>query len=187
MTKKQKKTKTKNPSQRKPWCLLLRYLVLLALMFALPLIYKILTPITIYLTANLLKIFYQVSVFEQIIIINLKTAIQIIPSCIAGSAYLLLLILNLSISMKFKKRFYSILFSVILLFVLNIFRIFFLSILLVNDFQFFDFTHKLFWYALSTIFVVGIWLLTIKIFSIKEIPVYSDVKYLIKNIKKRKS
>ena len=164
--------------------LLLRYLILLGLMFTLPIIYKILTPLTVYSTAGLLKIFHQVFISKDIITIFPKTIIQIIPACVAGSAYLLLLILNLSTPMKIKKRIKSILFSIILLFILNILRIFFLTILLVNDFQFFDFTHKLFWYMLSTVFVVGIWLLTTKIFSIKEIPAHSDIKYLIKNIKK---
>jgi len=163
--------------------LLLRYLILLGLMFTLPIIYKIFTPLTTQSVAALLKIFYQVSVSRDIIIIN-QTLIQIIPACIAGSAYLLLLILNLTIPMNVKKRIYSIALSFALLLIINILRIFFLSVLLVNNFRFFDITHKLFWYILSTLFVVGIWFLIVKIFKIKQIPVYSDVKYLMKNIKK---
>ncbi len=173
-----------NKNHKKPLYLLLRYLILLALVISLPIIYKILTPLTVYFVAGLLKIFYQVFISGDIITIFPKTIIQIIPACVAGSAYLLLLILNLTVAMKWKTRIYSILFSVSLLFILNILRIFILTILLINNFQFFDFTHKLFWYVLSTVFVVGIWLLTVKIFSIKEIPAYSDIKYLIKNIKK---
>ena len=171
-----------NFKEKKPFYLLLRYLILLALMFSLPLIYKILTPLTVYSSAGLLGLFYQVSVSGNNIIIPLIT-IQIIPACVAGSAYLLTLILNISISMKLKKRIYSILFATILLFLLNTLRIFILSVLLINNSQFFDFTHKLFWYILSTVFVIGIWFLTTKIFSIKKIPVYDDIKYLIKNIK----
>ena len=153
-------------------------------MFTLPLIYKIMLPLTIYPVAGLLKIFYQVSIQKDIIMIGLQTPIQIISACIAGSAYLLLLILNLSVPMKTKKRIYSIALSFIILLGLNILRIFILSMLYHNNFRFFDFTHKLFWYALSTIFVIVIWFLIVKIFSIKEIPVYTDIKYLSKNIKK---
>jgi hypothetical protein len=80
---------------KKHYNLLMRYIILLALMFTLPLIYKILLPLTIYPVAGLLKIFYQVSVHKDIIMIGLDTPIQIISACIAGSAYLLLLILNL--------------------------------------------------------------------------------------------
>jgi exosortase/archaeosortase family protein len=165
--------------------IVIRYLVLLVLALSLAFFYKILTPLTIYSTAGLLKILYQVSVSGDIISVS-NIFIQIIPACVAGSAYLLLLILNLLTSMRLKQRIYSILFSIVLLFVLNVLRIFFLTILLVNDFKFFDFTHKLFWYVLSTIFVVGIWFLTIKLFKIKKIPAYSDMKFLIKEIKRGK-
>ena len=181
--KKEKKTRLKENS-KKTWSLLLRYSILLVLAISLPLFYKILTPLTVYSTAGLLKPFYQVLVSGDIIFVS-NNLIQIIPACVAGSAYLLLLIFNLSVSMKAKQRIYSILFSVSILFILNILRIFFLTILFVNNFKFFDFTHKFFWYVLSTIFVVGIWFLTVYLFKIKQIPAYSDIKYLIKNIKKK--
>jgi len=185
LTKKDRKSSSKEDSQKKTWFILFRYLILLILALSLALFYKILTPLTIYSTAGLLKIFYQVSVSGDIISVS-NIFIQIIPACVAGSAYLLLLILNLLTPMKLKQRIYTILFSIIILFILNILRIFFLTILLVNDFEFFDFTHKLFWYVLSTIFVVGIWFLTAYLFKIKKIPIYSDFKYLIKEIKRGK-
>ncbi len=169
---------------KKHYDILLRYIILLALMFTLPLIYKIFLPLTLYPVAGLFKFFYQVSIRADIIIISLQTPIRIVSACIAGSAYLLLLILNLSVPMKTKQRIYSIALSFIILLVLNILRIFILGILYHNNFKFFDFTHKLFWYVLSTVFVIGIWFLIVKIFSIKEIPVYTDIKYLAKNMKK---
>lgn len=158
----------------------LRYLILLALMFSLPLIYSLLTPMTISSTAALLKLVYSnVVVYDSTILINSNVLIQIIPACVAGSAYLLLLILNLSVSMNLKKRTCSILVSFLILFLLNLSRIFILAILFVNKFYLFDFTHKVFWYSLSTIFVVLIWFLTVKLFKIKEIPIYSDMRKLI--------
>ena len=39
----------------------------------------------------------------------------------------------------------------------------------------FDITHKIFWYSLSILFVVGIWFLEVKLFKIKSIPFYSDI------------
>ena len=182
-----KKFKNKKEGKNKPICLLLRYVILLGLMFTLPIIYKILTPLTIYSTGFLLKIFYQVSILGEIIVIFPDTVIQIIAPCVAGSAYLLLLILNLTLPMKLKTRVYSILFSTVLLFALNILRILFLAVLLVNSSQFFDFTHKLFWYFLSTVFVAGIWFFTAFLFRIKQIPIYSDIKYLISSIKVKKN
>ncbi|MEK6872893.1 MAG: pacearchaeosortase [Nanoarchaeota archaeon] len=171
-----------NKPKNKSLLILLRYLILLGLMFTLPLIYKTFTPLTFYPSIFLLKLFYDVTINNLLVIINDKTFIQIIPACIAGSAYLLLLILNLSIPMKLKKRIYLIFISFFILLILNILRIFILSVLFYHNFIFFDITHKLFWYFLSTVFVVLIWLFIVKKYSIKEIPVYSDIRYLMKNI-----
>jgi exosortase/archaeosortase family protein len=162
----------------------IRYLILLGLMFTLPIIYKILTPLTVTSTAGILRLFYQLTINQNIMTIN-STIIQIIPACVAGSAYLLLLILNLSTPIKAQQRTLSLLFSLGLLFTLNILRIIILTILAVQNSQLFDITHKLFWYLLSTIFVIGIWFLTTKLFDIKQIPVYSDIKFLVGNIIKQ--
>ena len=169
--------------KNKSFVILLRYLILLGLMFTLPLIYKIFTPLTIYPSVSLLKLFYDVTINNLLIVINDKTFIQIIPACIAGSAYLLLLMLNLSVPIKLKKRVYLIFISFFTLLILNILRIFILSVLFHHNFIFFDLTHKLFWYFLSTAFVVLIWLFIVKNYSIKEIPVYSDVRYLARQTK----
>ncbi len=173
----------KTKENKKSIFILVRYIILLGLMFTLSLVYKIFLPLTLYPVAYLLKLFYQVTIIKDIIVVEL-TPIQIVSACVAGSAYLLLLILNLSVRMKQIKRIYTILLSFLILLILNILRIFLLSVLLVNQFQFFDFTHKLFWYALSTIFVIGIWFLMVKLFSIKEIPVYTDLKFLSKHIRR---
>ncbi len=180
--KKKRKTNLNKLLKNKTFLIPIRYLTLLALMFTLPLIYKIFTPLTIYPTATLLKLFYNVTIDNSFIVINSTTLIQIIPACIAGSAYLLLLILNLTVPMDIKKRIYSIFLSFTMLLILNILRIFILSILYYNNMPIFDLTHKLFWYFLSTIFIITIWFLITKIFSVKQIPVYSDIKHLLKNI-----
>jgi exosortase/archaeosortase family protein len=164
----------------------IRYIILLFLMFSLPIIYLIFTPLTIIFSSLLLNIFYSVSVDNNLILINNIPKIEIISACVAGSAYLFLLILNLSTPMKIKQRINTILFSFSLLLVLNILRISFLSILYQEGNPFFDFTHKLFWFVLSTLFVVFIWFFTVKLFKIREIPVYSDVLYLLGIIKKKK-
>jgi len=168
--------KSANKESKKIYEIPIRYLILLGFMFSLPLIYKIFTPLTIYPTTALLDIFYNAEVYKSMIILDYDTYINLIPACIAGSAYLLLLILNLTVPMNLKKRIQSILLSFLILLVLNILRIFILSVLYHNSAPFFDFTHALFWYLLSTLFVIGIWFYIVKIFSIKEIPIYSDIK-----------
>ncbi|MDP2925600.1 MAG: pacearchaeosortase [Nanoarchaeota archaeon] len=187
MKKKVKKNKKLTREDRKILRIPLRYLILLAIMFSLPLIYKIITPLTIYPVFYILKLFYSnVSSLNDLIIINLKTYVKIIPACVAGSAYLLLLILNLTLPMGIMKRIYFILLSFLMLLIINIIRIVLFIILYHNDFTYFDLTHKFFWYFLSTLFVVMIWFVSVKIFKVKDIPFYSDAKVLIRSIKKKK-
>ena len=170
----------------------LRYAILLFLFLYLynfnkpsdSLIYKILTPLTISPLIFLLKIFFsRVDLMNDLILINITTPIRIIPACIAGSAYLLLLLLNLSVGMKFIKRVLSLVFSLLLLFTINLLRLVIFSWLYVSNPVVFNFAHEIFWYFLSTIFVIGIWFITVKIFSL-GIPVYEDIRHIIKKIKK---
>ena len=160
----------------------LRYLILVAA--ALPnlyLFYLIFTPLTIYVIYFLLDLFMDVSLVGNSIIFSGCTSIEIIGACVAGSAYYLLLILNLSVpKIKLKQRIQMIAFAFSSLFLLNIIRILILSLLLVSNSPIFDATHKIFWYALSTIFVVGLWFYEVKLFKIKSIPIYSDLKFLFK-------
>jgi len=115
--------------------------------------------------------------------------IEIIRACVAGSAYYLLFILNLSTpGIKTRKRIKMILLSFAALLFLNIIRIFLLSIMLITDStSLFDITHMLFWYILSVAFVLGIWFLEVKLFKIKQIPIYSDLKFIYNNASLKKS
>jgi len=137
------------------------------------------TLLTVYPVYFLLKPFFNVLLSGSTISLS-GFPIEIIGACVAGSAYYLLLILNLSTKgIKVKKRIGILLFSFSSLLVINILRIFFLSIIYVNGTSFFDLAHRLFWYLGSTLFVVGIWFLSVKIFKVKEIPIYSDVVHLL--------
>jgi exosortase/archaeosortase family protein len=163
--------------KRRLLSIIARYLILLALGAFIWIIYDLFTPLTVYPVCLLLGLFYDVSLTGTLISFNGAT-ISLIGACIAGSAYYLLLILNLSTEMKARQRVFSLLFSICLLLLANIVRIVVLSIMYSESFKFFDITHKIFWYALSTIFVVGVWFLTVKLFKIENIPVYSDFKRL---------
>jgi len=161
--------------------ILIRYSILIIL--AIPnfwLFYLIFTPLTLYPVYFLLNIFFSASLTGTTILIN-NFPIELIPACIAGAAYYLLLILNLSVpNIKLKKRIKMILLSFSLLLFLNILRIFSLSLIFLSGNSLFDAAHKLFWYLGSTVFVVGIWFIEVKIFKIKKIPIYSDIKFLYK-------
>ncbi len=163
--------------------LFLRYLIIfLAGLGNLFIFYKTLTPITAQTLKLILNLFTHTTLTQNILILP-NLSIELIPACIAGSAFYLLLILNLSTpDIKLKKRIKILAITFISLFVLNILRI----ILLVSIAQtsYFQSLHELFWYVISTIFVIAIWIFTVNKLKIRKIPVYDDFKFLYRFVKK---
>jgi energy-coupling factor transporter transmembrane protein EcfT len=80
--------------------------------------------------------------------------------------------------MEIKKRIKSLLFILLGFFVFNILRIIILSVLFVNKIKYFEELHLFLWFFLSTLFVILIWFLSVKLFKIKGTPFYSDLRYL---------
>jgi exosortase/archaeosortase family protein len=159
-----------------------RYVILI--LVAIPnlyIFYKIFTPVTVNLVYYSLKIFFDVSLSANTISFNPSClAIELIPACIAGSAYYLLMLLNFSTSnITLIKRIILLIISFLGFLILNVIRIDILSVLLLRGSDYFDFSHRLSWYLVSTVLVVVIWFSEVKLFKIKEIPVYSDIKYLL--------
>jgi exosortase/archaeosortase family protein len=167
----------------------LRYILII--LVALPnlyIFYLIFTPLTLYPLYFLFNLFIKTSLENNILFIN-GFAIEIIKACVAGSAYYLLFILNMSVpNIKLRKRAQMIIYSFALFLFLNILRIIILSLVLFSGSSYFDITHKFFWYFVSTLLVVLIWFAEVKIFNIKDIPIYSDLKFLFKKslLKKQK-
>ena len=157
----------------------LRYIILIAI--AIPnffIFYLIFTPLTIYPVFFLITLFANPTLNGTVISFSNQT-IEIVGACVAGSAFYLLTILNLSTpNIKLKKRIYMLLISYLIFLIINILRIVLLSYLLYTGSPYFDVTHKILWYSLSTIFVLVIWFSEVKYFNIKSIPAYYDVKYL---------
>jgi len=162
--------------------ILSRYFILvLAALPNLAIFYFIFTPLTIYGVYFLLKLFFPVLLSGNSITLNNNLFISIIPACVAGAAYYLLFMLSMSIpNIKISKRIFLILISFFSFLIVNILRIFLLSVLYFNNFPFLDFLHKFLWYFGSTILTVGIWFLEVYLFKIKELPFYSDLRYLYK-------
>jgi len=164
--------------------LALRYLIIILISLnGLSLIYLIFKPLTINLVYYILKLFDNSVILSDNLILLDGFYAEIISACIAGSAYYLLLVLNLTTLMKIKKRLLSLSLSITIFYLINVFRIIFFIFLFENSAALFNLTHKIAWYAGSTIFLVLIWFLTVYIFKINQMPVYSDVKYLIKEFK----
>lgn len=181
-SKKRSKKKTKK-KDIKFYRLMSRYIILLAFGIGISLFYEVFTPLTIYPVYAILSIFYDAFLYETLIIIN-GYGIEIVGACIAGSAYFLLLALNLAIPMKPKTRANSILFLFGSLLIINILRIVIFGTLFVGEFTLYDELHLLVWYFMSGIIIFILWVANIKIFNIKEIPGYTDMKLLWKQVKK---
>jgi exosortase/archaeosortase family protein len=173
--------------KKKLYSILIRYIILIIV--ALPsfwIFYFVFTPLTIYPVYFILKLLFGASLISgNLIFIGINPApIEIIDACVAGAAYYLLLIFNLSIpNIKLNKRIKMICFAFISFLIVNIIRIVLLSAVFVLKPSMFDITHKLSWYIGSIVLVVGIWFIEVKKFKIKEIPFYSDIKNLLKYIK----
>ncbi len=164
--------------------LLFRYLILLII--AIPnlyIFYKIFTPLTVYPVYFILNSLYNAILLEGNTIFFKGYYAAIVPACIAGAAYYLLLILNLTTPMKLKKRIKSLIFIITIFLILNIIRIIVFASLFSIGYKYFDLTHKLTWYIGSTILVVFIWFSNVWLFKIKEIPIYTEFKSIFLDIK----
>ncbi len=164
----------------------LRYITLAVLgLNNLFIFYFIFTPITIFTSYFILNLFDPITILVKSAntIIFKDFTIKIIPACVAGAAYYLLLILNLTTPMKKRKRVNSLIFLILSFFILNIIRIVAFTLLASGGFKYFDLAHKTTWYFGSTVMLIIIWFANVKIFKIKEIPVYIDLKNIYKNIK----
>jgi exosortase/archaeosortase family protein len=160
--------------------LVLRYAIIIAAIFALPFFYGILRPITTYLSYILISLFYESQISGNFIYVH-GISIEIIDACVAGIAYFLLLVLNLSTRLIGPwKRVLLFLFTSLVFLIVNALRVFLMGILLVKQSAWFDLTHIIFWYTLSIVFVFLIWILAIRVFRIREIPVYSDIKEIFR-------
>ena len=175
-----------NKQSKKILGLISRYCVILLISTGnLYAIYKILTPLTIHTINTILLIFTNTTLISNIIFTS-KIGIEIVPACVAGAAFYLLLILVLSTAdIKPKTRIKAIFTALAMFFTLNILRILILILLIGRPS--FEIIHWVFWHLISTLFVVATWFSVVKIYKIKSIPIYSDIKNLrslIKTIKK---
>jgi len=163
-----------------------RYLLSLILSLdSLFIFYFVLTPLTVYFSYFLLSIFYQVMMQGSALLIN-DSVILLNEACIAGSAYFLLALLNLTTpGIKTVQRMRIFLFGASILFAFNLLRILVFSALFVNGFALFDLLHLFVWNVLSVLVVVMIWLISVNRFRLKGIPVISDLIYLRSFIRKR--
>ena len=141
------------------------------------LIYKIVTPITIFLVGKTVTLFGSIYSLGNLFYFS-DFNVMLIPACVAGSAFFLLVFLVFSTAnISPKKRILALLTSTAILLLLNYIRII-LMISIANT-LYFETVHWIFWNLTSVLFVVVIWFFVAKIYKINEVPIYSDIKYLI--------
>ena len=169
---------------KKLWLFFRYILLIIAGLPGLYLFYLIFTPLTIYPVYAILKLVYASALIEGNLLIINGHSISLVPACIAGAAYYLVLILNLATPMNLRTRLKSLLFMFISFLFLNILRIVIFSALFIGGFALFDIAHKTIWYLGSTLLVVVIWFSAVYAFKIRAIPFYTDFKTLFSYIRK---
>ena len=177
-----RKKNTEKHENLKSFYLFIRYSLVLAILVSNVLAF-FLPVLTIKSVYYLINLFVSAVLFQNIIIFQGKMVV-IIPACIALSAYYLLLILNFTTPMPLKKRIYTLVFSLLALFIINVIRIILFSFLLIKSEVIFTTLHFITWFFLSSVIVFLIWIAEIYMFKIKEVPVYTDIKFLLGAIKK---
>lgn len=166
--------------------LFVRYFVLIVLgLFNLYLFYKIFTPLTVYPVFLILKELFGAELIASTKIYTRGIVIELVKACVASAAYYLLTILNMTTPMSNSKRIKSLVFLLLSFLVLNIARIIIFTVLYSNGLRYFDILHKGIWYFGSTILLIIVWFTNVRIFHIKNVPVYTDFKGLIDYIKRK--
>ncbi|MBI4448334.1 pacearchaeosortase [Candidatus Woesearchaeota archaeon] len=176
--------------------LIIRWFVALFFGVFFKIYYIIFSPPTFYASYLLLKMIGSPTIIEDGAIFSEGIGailmggivLRFVKACTAASAYFLLTILiALTKDIGWKKSLEMFAIGSILIFTFNLIRVNVLIAILVGlGVDWFNYLHLFFWKVLSTIAVVGIWILLIKAYKIKNIPVYSDVIFLLSEIKKGK-
>ncbi len=149
-----------------------RYLIIaLAGLGNLFIFYKLFSFPTLHLSASILSLFRETIVLENYIIFG-DSLLEVARACVAGSAYYLLFALAFAIPLSFYKRIKLILFCFATFFIVNVLRIVLMALIL--ETPFFEGIHLFLWHIFSTIFLILVWFCAIKLFKIKEIPIYTD-------------
>ncbi len=146
---------------------------------------KIFYPATIYSSYFFLKLASYQSFIISPYIITTENYIRFSQACAAVSAYfLLLLLIVLTKDIKLLTRIKMFLLGSIIIFSINLIRILILiTILEKYSFNTFQQAHDVFWILFGSLLVALTWIFLIGLYKVKSIPIYSDMKYLLKQTK----
>lgn len=157
----------------------IRVILAIIVAFNINIFYKIFSPLTLHITKLTLSAYNPIISGNLIFIKN--QILEFIPACTAASAYILIASIILLTDISFKKMLKTFIAGSLIILGFNIIRIDILIYILLNyKTNLFDKLHFFFWYILSTLWVFLTWIFLTKIYKIKEIPIYTDIKKLNK-------
>ena len=159
--------------------------IIIAFLIPYSLLSLLITPLTMYLSYFILKLFGEnILLLPPLILIN-ETIVKFIPACAAISAYyLLMLLVLLTKDIKPLIRLKMFFLGSLLILLINTFRIILLLIILSHyNYNLFESVHMLFWTLIGSLFVAVIWIFLVKRYSVKSVPIFSDLNYLLQQTK----
>lgn len=166
--------------------LFLRLFIAFAVGIGYSLFYIILSPITLHWSYFFFSIFSPMSVLAGNTIQAETARFVFIPACVATAAYILLaMLILLTKDITWQDRLQMFVYGSLAILAFNILRI---ELLLLTYFKLetaFDSIHLFVWKFMSTAFVVLLWIGLARLYKVKAIPVYSDVKYMLETIRKQ--
>lgn len=138
-------------------------------------------PLTFFFSVLLLGLFYSFTVNGMTVFFE-QVTFTFIPACAATLAYIFLLeLILLTRGISFFQGVKLFLIGGAMIFFLNITRIIFLVFLYVEfGKNYFDLVHLFFWHFVSTVFVAVVWIFLVEKYKLKSIPIWSDVKEILK-------
>ncbi len=150
---------------------------------------KLFYPLTINASFFFLKIINFQAFLISPYIITTENYIRFSQACAAISAYfLLLLLIILTKDIKLKTRIKMFLLGSAIIFSVNLIRILLLIVILEKyGFNAFQQIHDVFWIIFGSLLVALTWISLIHYYKVKSIPIYSDLRYLLKQTKLFKS
>jgi len=169
--------------------LLIRILAMILITVGYGFFYKILYPPTIVFSFVVLKLFIQNMIinFSEHYLSPGCGKLMFVEACVASTAYYLWSLLVLTTKGLGKKIWKLWIYGILLILGMNVLRIIILILVLYYVGQnWFDLIHLAFWRFVAGIYVALVWIFLVNKLKVKSIPVYSDVKYLLKFVKGKK-
>lgn len=166
--------------------LVVRYGLALYLSLNVEVLYSLFSGPTLNLTFAILNLFYDATLNGEVISVAGHT-LRFIPACVAAAAYLLLSILILlTKDLDFWMIVKLFLAGSLLIFAMNIIRLEMLMFVLLEfGKDYFDTLHLFFWKIVASVYVALVWVFLVYRFRIKEVPLYSDLRFLVNRIKEK--